>query len=105
MKVCLNCDEEVIGREGKKFCNAYCKSIYHYENRKRKEDSFFKNVDKQLKLNRRILIYYNIAGKATVRAALLTNHGFNPNYFTHYWKNKNGSVYLFCYEHSFISIY
>jgi hypothetical protein len=28
--------------------------------------------------------------------------GFNPKYFTHYWKNKKGNVYLFCYEFGFL---
>lgn len=103
MRTCPNCGEEVQGREGKKFCNSYCKSNYHYERRKDQENTFFKKVDKQLKLNRRILKNYNRAGKATVRAELLSNHGFNPNYFTHYWKNGKGNVYLFCYEYGFIA--
>lgn len=103
MKVYPNCGEEVMGREGKKFCNAYCKSNYHYERRKEKENTLFKKVDKQLKLNRRILKNYNRAGKATVRAEVLANHSFNPNYFTHYWKNQKGDVYLFCYEFGFLS--
>ncbi len=103
MKACPNCGEEVIGREGKKFCSSYCKSNYHYEKRKDKESSLFKKIDKHLKLNRRILKNYNRAGKATVKAEVLSNHGFNPNFFTHYWKNKNGEVYLFCYEYGFIT--
>ena len=28
--------------------------------------------------------------------------GFNPKYFTHYWKNQKGDVYLFCYEFGFL---
>ncbi|WP_375579385.1 hypothetical protein ABWH96_20700 [Marivirga tractuosa] len=103
MKKCMNCEKELEGRVGKKFCSSYCKSNYHYARRKDKEDSFFKTVDKKLKLNRRILKNYNRAGKATVRAEVLTKHGFDPNYFTHYWKNKNGVVYLFCYEFGFLS--
>jgi len=31
------------------------------------------------------------------------NAGFNPKYFTHYWKNSKGEVYLFCYEYGFLS--
>lgn len=103
MNLCPNCGEEVIGRDGKKFCNTYCKSNYHYENNKQKENSFFKTVDKQLKLNRKILKNYNRAGKAVVRAEELSKYGFNPKYFTHYWKNKKGDVYLFCFEYGFFS--
>jgi len=103
MKSCPNCGEEVIGREGKKFCNSYCKSNYHYERRKENESSLFQKIDKQLKLNRRILKNYNRSGKATVKADELFKYGFNPKYFTHYWRNSKKQVYFFCYEFGFIS--
>mgnify|MGYP003681436507 CR=1 FL=1 len=103
MRICPNCNSEVTGRAGKKFCDAYCKSNYHFIRNKEKENSFFKNVDKQLKLNRRILKNFNRAGKAVVRKADLDAYGFNPKYLTHYWKNKKGEAYLFCYEYGFLS--
>lgn len=102
MKVrCLECNEPIEGREGKKFCNTYCKSSYHYKLGKRKI-SLFKQIDKQLKLNRKLLKTYNKAGKATIRKEYILEQGFNPQYFTHYWKAKNGNVYLFCYEYGFM---
>ena len=36
-----------------------------------------------------------------VRRQVLHGIGFNPKYFTSYWKSKNGGVYLFCYEYGF----
>ena len=99
---CQNCNEPVQGRIDKKFCSSYCKSNFHYLLNKQKQDSTFKIVDKQLKVNRRILKNFNKAGKATVRAELLLKQGFNPSYFTHYWKNKKNDVYLFCYEFGFL---
>jgi len=101
-KQCLNCNEELEGRVDKKFCNSYCKSAYHYESNKQKESSFFVQVDKQLRKNRRILKEYNKSGLSTIRKEKLIQTGFNPNYFTHYWKNKKGEVYLFCYEYGFL---
>jgi len=59
-------------------------------------------VDNQLKLNRKILKFFNKAGKATIRSKVLLEKGFNPNFFTHFWKNKKGDVYLFVYEYGFI---
>jgi hypothetical protein len=59
-------------------------------------------IDKQLKLNRRLLNHYNKAGKAVIRKTELLKAGFNPKYFTHYWKNQKGDVYLFCYEYGFL---
>jgi hypothetical protein len=59
-------------------------------------------VDKQLKLNRKILKQHNKIGITTVREESLLNEGFNPKYFTNYWKNEKGDVYLFCYEYGFL---
>lgn len=102
MKICPNCKNEVKGRSDKRFCNPYCKSAYHYQKEIEKEDNLFRIVDKQLKLNRRLLKIYNKAGKAVVRKEELLEEGFNPNYFTNYWKNQKGEIYLFCYEFGFL---
>jgi len=34
----------------------------------------------------------------------LLSECFDPNYFTYYWKNKKGQVYLFCYEYGFLDL-
>jgi len=101
---CLYCKEELEGRSDKKFCNPYCRSAYHYQKNKEEEDSLFRTIDKQLKANRRILKDYNKAGLARVTAEKLFEEGFNPKHFTHYWKNKKGQVYLFCYEYGFLEL-
>jgi len=51
-----------------------------------------------------ILKDYNRGGKVTVRKEVLLNEGFDPQYFTHYWKNEKGQVYLFCYEFGFLAL-
>lgn len=102
MNHCLCCNKELQGRLGKKFCDAHCKSSYHYEKSKAETPKFYHTVDKQLKLNRRLLKEFNKAGKATVREERLLVEGFNPNFFTHYWKNRKNDVYLFCYEFGFL---
>lgn len=102
-KLCLNCAKILRGRKDKKFCDVHCKSAYHYEQLQNNPSSFYNKVDRQLKKNRQILKSYNKAGKATVRAATLLQQGFNPNYFTHFWKNKIGDIYLFVYEFGFLS--
>jgi hypothetical protein len=103
-KTCLNCQKIIIGRIGKKYCDAYCKSNYHYENHKKKEQSLFKSIDLQLKKNRRILREYNKSGKATVREEVIQAEGFNPHFFTHFWRNSKGQAYLFCYEYGYMKI-
>ena len=103
MRECLNCKAEVIGRSDKLFCNVYCKSSFQYKKKKEEEKSLFETIDKQLKQNRKLLKSFNKAGKAVVRKEEILKEGFNPNYFTHFWKNKKGDVYLFCYEFGFLA--
>ncbi len=102
MRKCIECEEEITGRVDKIFCSPYCKSNFHYKKNLEKEKGLFVSIDRQLKLNRRLLNHYNRAGKAVIRKEELLKVGFNPKYFTHYWKNKKGDVYLFCYEFGFL---
>ena len=101
-KKCLECHKTLEGRIDKKFCSVYCKSAYHYKKNLEKGDSLFKKIDTILKANRRILKEYNKGGKVTVRKENLLQEDFNSKYFTHYWKNQKGDVYLFCYEFGFL---
>ena len=101
-KTCLACNKELTGRSDKRFCDLHCKSSYHYRRSLEEEPRFYNKVDNQLKQNRRILKQYNKAGIAIVRSKQLLEEGFNPKFFTHYWKNKKGDVYLFVYEFGFL---
>ncbi|WP_067149000.1 hypothetical protein [Pseudotamlana agarivorans] len=103
-KNCLYCDDALGGRTDKKFCDVQCKSAYQYQQSKLQPERFYNKVDNQLKLNRKILKEFNKGGKVTLRAELLMDQGFNPNFFTHYWKNHKGEVYLFVYEYGFLKI-
>lgn len=103
MKSCPNCQEPIIGRSDKIFCDGYCKSSFHYKLKQGTEQSLFETIDKQLKKNRQLLKLFNKAGKAIVRKEDLLVEGFNPKYFTHFWKNGQGDVYLFCYEFGFLA--
>ncbi|SIR27222.1 hypothetical protein [Maribacter ulvicola] len=102
-KTCPECNSEVIGRTDKMFCSVKCKSIHQYE-KSQKENTFYFSVDKQLKKNRKILKRYNKSGFTTVRHTILLEEGFNPKFFTHYWKNQKKDVYLFCYDFGFLKI-
>ncbi|MWW24762.1 hypothetical protein [Algibacter lectus] len=99
---CLACGKELIGRSDKIYCDLHCKSSYHYRKSLDEAPRFYNKVDNQLKLNRKILKNFNKSGKATVRAKVVLELGFNPKYFTHYWKNKKHDVYLFVYEFGFL---
>jgi len=103
MKICPVCGNSVKGRKDKIYCSEYCKSAAQYENRLINEIFFFK-VDKQLKTNRKILKTHNKDGYTTLRKTVLLSKGFNPNYFTHLWKNPKGQTYCFCYEFGFLEL-
>jgi len=64
----------------------------------------FNIVNTHLKRNRIILKHFHKAGKTTILKSVLINKGFNPNYFTNYWRNNTNQVYLFCYEYGFKSM-
>lgn len=102
MKKCLHCKKVLDGRSDKLYCDVHCKSAHQYLKTKKGEAGFYSKVDKQLKKNRSILKNYNKAGKAVVRASIMHGEGFDPNFFTHYWKNSKGDVYLFVYEFGFL---
>ena len=103
MNLCLDCKKELAGRSDKKFCTPYCKSTFYYKKNKANENSFYTDVLNQLRLNRKLLKLYNKAGKSIIRKEDLLKEGFDPNRFTHYWKNKKGDVYLFVYEYGFLT--
>ncbi len=99
---CLYCEKQLSGRTDKKYCDLHCKSAYQYKKTKENPERFYNKVDNQLRLNRRILKEYNKGGKVTVRCERLLNLGFNPNFFTHFWRNKKGDVYWFVFEYGFL---
>ena len=101
IKKCPVCDITVKGRVDKKFCSSKCRSINQYENRQNAE-AFYLKVDRQLRTNRKVLKRFNKSGYTTIRKSLLLGEGFNPKFFTHYWKNQKGDVYLFVYEYGFL---
>lgn len=102
-KNCPVCGFSIKGRSDKIFCSSKCKSIHQYENRQEKE-AFYLKVDKQLKINRKLLKHHNKSGYTTLKKSELHAKGFDPNFFTHYWKTQKGEVYLFCYDYGFLSL-
>ena len=88
------------GRSDKVYCSVECRTVRQYE-RRLDNEQFFIAVDKQLKTNRKVLKRHNPSGYTTIRREVLLKEGFNPNFFTHYWKNQKGEVYLFCFDFGF----
>ena len=102
---CLECgDEFTEGRADKKFCRDICRMAYNHQLREESTPAIYHKIKKQLNLNRKVLKQFNKGAKVTVRKDLLKSHGFDQRFFTHYWKNSKGDVYLFVFEFGFLSI-
>ena len=92
-----------MGRVDQKFCSDQCRNNYN-NSQNRDESSLMKNINRQLRKNRRILKDLNPYGKAKVKKHTLLSRGFNFKYFTNVYKNKEGKVYYFCYEQGYLPI-
>ena len=104
MNTCLNCGKPVSGRSDKKFCDLGCKSAYSNKQKKVKEE-FVLRVNKQLRVNWKILKTINPKGTSRVRKSFLEGQGFDFKYFTNIYKTTTkGEVYYFTYDVGFKEI-
>lgn len=97
----MECGLAVKGRSDKKFCDDGCRSSY---NNKANSNSsaFMKKINSVLRRNRLILQEFNPNGKASVSKKNLQKLGFNFDYYTSTFTNKDGKTYYFCYEHGYM---
>lgn len=102
-KKCLSCNQNLIGRSDKKFCDDQCRSNYNRSNMI-KRHQHVKNVNLSLKTNRSILIKMNPNGKTKVSYKDMLKHGFDFGYFTSILKTKNNTYYYFCYEMGYLPL-
>ena len=94
---CLQCGKRLQGRQGKKFCDTYCRAAYH-NNRRRSAENRLTAVNRILRRNWRILSILNPQGRSTLRKAYLMEQGYDFNYFTNIYRTKKGRIYYFCYD-------
>ena len=100
MKLCLECQDRVFGREDKKFCGDSCRNSYN--NKQNKDSSnLMRNVNNKLRRNYRILSDINTEGKTKITKSKLDGLGFDFNYFTNLKVYKNGSEYKFIYDQGY----
>ena len=101
VRTCNECDLELVGRKGQKFCSDYCRNTF---NNRPNEDStaYVRRINGILRKNRRILETLNPNGKITLAGITLAEEGFNFHYFTSIYKTQKGSLYYYCYDHGYI---
>jgi len=98
---CLECQLEITGRSDKKFCTDNCRSSYN--NRLNSEQiNLRRRVNRILARNRNIMARLNPGGKRTIHKTILSEAGFNFNYFTNQYVTRKGTIYHFCYDQGYI---
>ena len=101
MRVCLECNEKLIGREDKKFCNDACRNSFN--NKINKDSSnLMRNTNNQLRKNYRILSKYNKVNKTKISKQTLQQKGFDFQLITSLYKTKNGNHYFFVYNQGYM---
>ncbi|GAB4375322.1 MAG: hypothetical protein Kow0075_01630 [Salibacteraceae bacterium] len=101
IRKCAECGEPLRGRADQKFCSDHCRNAYH--NRRNSDaNNLMRNINNQLRKNRRVLDKLNPGEKTKVNKAKLQAAGFDFNYFTHIYETKTGSRYFFCYEMGYL---
>ncbi len=104
-KECLECNKPLRGRIDKKFCGDFCRNAY---NNKINSDtnSFVRNLTNILRRNRRILEEALPESEEMVKTtrSKLTTKGFQFKYLTHFYTNKKGNVYYFCFEFGYLPL-
>ena len=100
-KKCLECDEKIIGRSDKKFCNDYCRNAYNNKLNVGNKN-LVRNTNNALKKNYKILCDLNTTGKTKVTKDKMDQKGFNFNLFTSIHTTKTGNQYFYCYDEGYL---
>ena len=102
-KLCLECNEKIIGREDKKFCSDGCRNAYNNKMNK-DQNNLMRNVNNKLRKNYRILCELNPDEKTKTTRTKLVSKGFDFDFFTSIYQTKTGNTYYFLYDQGYMSI-
>jgi predicted nucleic acid-binding Zn ribbon protein len=104
-KVCKRCGEKISGRSDKKFCNDYCRNVFHNEINASKH-TIVKNINQLLGKNRRIMESLLPKQDSTIKLTRenLVRLGFHFSYFTHLYRTKTGNTYYYCYDYGYLPL-
>lgn len=102
-KVCLECGESIIGRSDKKFCSDQCRNTFN--NRLNSDStSLVRNINNQLRRNRRVLSELNPEGKSKIHKDKMLTAGFSFRYYTHTYTTQKGTTYYFNYDQGYLPL-
>lgn len=99
---CLECNEVIVGRADKKFCDDNCRNNY---NNKLNSDgnNLVRNINNALRKNRRVLKQL-LKREELLKLSKqkLVDQQFNFKYFTNITHTKNNTTYYYCYEYGYL---
>jgi hypothetical protein len=99
-KVCLECEDVLVGRVDKKFCHDACRTAFH--NRQSRESlAQLRAINRKLRANRRILSTLYQSGSTQVRRTQLFRLGFDFNFLTHSDYLEGKGYCRFCYDYGY----
>jgi len=98
-KHCQYCNKVIKGRSDKKFCNDYCRNYFNNKLNCANNNNI-RTINNYLGKNRRILNEELLPKEQMnkIKKSKLLEKGFNFKFFTNTKKNKQGSIYYFCYD-------
>lgn len=97
-RLCLLCSQPIKGRSDKKFCNTACKNAFHHD-QKVEQESHFRETDRIIRQNYRILLgLLGTAHETVLEPLRLDAVGFKWEYVTRIFKNKQGCEYYVLYD-------
>lgn len=100
---CLECNERIIGRVDKKFCDELCRNRYH--NKINCEEArIMRQINTALKRNRRIISELIEEGKRTARRSWLARKGFDFELVTGVKYRRSGAPCFYCYDYGYIEL-
>lgn len=102
-KLCLECNEKLIGREDKKFCSDGCRNAYNNKMNK-DQNNLMRNINNKLRKNYRILSELNPDDKTKITRTKLVSKGFDFEFFTSIYQTKTGNTYYFLYDQGYMAI-
>lgn len=102
-KVCLECNDKIVGREDKKFCSDSCRNAYNNKMNK-DQNNLMRNVNNKLRKNYRILCELNPEDKTKTTRTKLLSKGFDFEFFTSIYQTKTGNTYYFLYDQGYMAI-
>lgn len=103
MKVCLACEERIIGRSDKKFCSDSCRNTFNYQQNSL-STNYIRNITYILKRNRRILASLCKKNTAKTSKIKLLSKGFSFEYFTHLRITQKKQTYTFNFDYGYLEL-